>query len=630
VKKVGLIIVGVLALAALVQFVMLLTDGGKTRQAMLDPSGATPRSAADSSDHVTLRVVSDADGAPPIEGARIEGMGTSGPIREKTGADGRATLPRGGQHRLRIQAARFVGVHLPVDLTVSDQTIVLKRTGSATFTTVGLDGKPVEGVMIRLSLTHHDPSGMLPGHEPAQSTDADGIARWENLAPGSKCEWSVTSGHPVLPGEGIEHGGSKAIQLEDGRWAMQSDGSNPFQAKGKFTVADGEEFAITLKVKKTSTVLCRLGIGADAEGTARVELWNKGELPTPSGTFKDHRPERQVDVGVGAAISLPNLTPGRKYIRAGWWDGPGKRAYARLNFELNEGETKDLGTLPRITGHSLELRFVLQGPAEAIERVEKPAKVTIILSSQSINEDLSVVDNLVAEVGAPITITGLNGTTAHVTVMPQLKTRQGETVVDCRQPPPLDLALPVSDPVEIPLILDIKHWIKFEAKFPPLARQTFFVGYALPAGGGPGISLGGPGPQAGSTSARFDAYALPGDYEILVHSRSELNLFAQGTLTIRPDGTNDLKLGDLKTGAILRGRAVTKTGSPYKDMVRFRREGAPQSNGIYFAEPDAEGRFMIGGIVPKSRLTATPFFTHADIEVGEAGSETYVDLTKKD
>jgi hypothetical protein len=143
------------------------------------------------------------------------------------------------------------------------------------------------------------------------------------------------------------------------------------------------------------------------------------------------------------------------------------------------------------------------------------------------------------------------------------------------------------------------------------------------------ISLGGPGRQPGDTLARFTSYVLPGDYEILVHSLGALNVFATGQLTIRPDGTHDLKLGELKAGAILRGRALTKGGNPYKYPLHFRRAGAPQENGIYYGEVDAEGRFMIGGIVPNSRLTQA-LFSPADVVVGEAGSETWVDLTKQD
>jgi hypothetical protein len=106
-----------------------------------------------------------------------------------------------------------------------------------------------------------------------------------------------------------------------------------------------------------------------------------------------------------------------------------------------------------------------------------------------------------------------------------------------------------------------------------------------------------------------------------------VNRYVEGRLTVRADGSHDLKLGEVKTGAILRGRAVTKMGNPYKNPVYFRLADEPGNVTAYWAEPYSEGRFEIQGIVPKSRLTALPMFTPADVFVGEAGSETVVDLT---
>src|SRR5688572_10165697 len=226
---------------------------------------ASPRAGTAGADaKVSILVVSDATGSPPVRGARLEGQG----VHEKTGLDGRATLPNAGSLLLRVLAAGFVGRQLTVDLSLPDQTIVLKRTGSARFAAVDSEDKPVEGLAIQVSVVDPEPSHILPGADPVKTSGPDGLIHWADFAPGAKVEWSCVSGHPMV-------------------------GDTP--AEGTFTVAGGETYTRTLKVRRTSMVRARLPVGADASGVARVEVWNSDGA------------ERQIEVPVGGTISIASL-----------------------------------------------------------------------------------------------------------------------------------------------------------------------------------------------------------------------------------------------------------------------------------------------------------------------------------
>jgi hypothetical protein len=572
--------VSLLAALALAQIILMRPDA---RQAMEDvihrAADAAPRAGTAAPDaKVSVLVVSDAPGSPPIRNARFEGAG----IREKTGPDGRAELPNAGILNLRILANGFVGRLLSVDLALPDQTIVLKRTGSARFAAVDSDNKPVEGLNIRVTVLDREPSHILPGVDPLKTTGPDGVLHWSDLAPGAKAQWECVSGHPL-------------------------EGDS--EAKGEFTVAGGETYTRTLKVRRTSTIRGRLDVGPDASGVARVEVW------TPDGA------ERQVEIPVGAAISIPNLTPGPKSLRAGWWDAPGRRVYARADFELGAGESRDVGTLPRLARESLTVKPGLRGPVTAVERLERPARATVFVRAEGI------VDQFDFEMGGTLVLSGLPSTIA-LSIVPDFKFTPGASVVEVLPPPQADVRLP-HPTLHIGIGLAEKFPASITLRFPGLARQTSFTGFLLSDHGRSAIGFGQAGPPAGSTSARFDVAVPPGTYEVLVRAQDDLNLYATGTLNVGRDGAVESEMSEPKPGAILRGRAVTKSGEPYRHPVAFKPTTAPVNGLIYTAEPDGEGRFTISGIVPNSKIVSLNF-DPGEIVMGDAGTEVAAELTARE
>src|SRR5206468_3490269 len=103
---------------------------------------------------------------------------------------------------LRISAPRHVGIRRKFELAEPEQTVVLTRVGSARFTVTDPDGKPVEGLKVRLTPTTLT-QGLEVPYPKEQESDKTGTLLWEELLPDTKIDWTCTSGHPIEPGEGV-------------------------------------------------------------------------------------------------------------------------------------------------------------------------------------------------------------------------------------------------------------------------------------------------------------------------------------------------------------------------------------------------------------------------------------------
>jgi hypothetical protein len=264
---------------------------------------------------------------------------------------------------------------------------------------------------------------------------------------------------------------------------------------------------------------------------------------------------------------------------------------------------------------------VLRGPMTAVERLERPARATVLVRSEGI------VDQFDYEFGGTLVLSGLPSAVS-LSIVPSFKFTPGASVVEVLPPPQVEVQLP-HPPLEIGIVLEEKFAASITLRFPGLARQTSFTGFLLSDFGGPAIVFGQAGPPAGSTSARFDVAVPPGKYEVLVRAQDDLNLFATGMLKVGRDGAVECEMSEPKPGAILRGRAVTKSGRPYRHAVAFKPATAPANGLIYTAETDDEGRFTISGIVPNSKI-ASLNFDPAEIVMGEVGAETSAELTGRE
>ena len=595
---------------------MLIAAGAAAFLALLSfllPRSKPPQTAV-------LRIVSDAADGRPIDGARVLGLGPTGPLHARTGADGRVSFPRGGQAEMSIRAPGYVGVLVGINLDLADQAVVLRRAGSARFDAVDADGKPVMGLTIRLTQLS-DFTTLLPGLEPTKTTDASGTTRWADLAPGATYEWACVSGHPIEPGPGIEMAGRRAVQLVDGGWGLENRGGNPFEAKGTVKIASGGESVVALKVRRTSTATFRLGTGPDASGPATIQVWNLQQVTTPGGNFRDNQAERRVEAAVGAPISIPNLTPGKKCVQATWWDAPGTIAFARFLFDLSAGETKDLGTLAPLPEKRVEVLVRLEGPEDALD---PESTVTLaVQGSHREREELAVEDHVIVPLNTPVTLAGIDSEKLVLLCMPSLKFREEAGTFRVEPAPQVELALPAKSRVEIPI--RARKLVKMQAnfEFPELTKESRFEAVLVPAGGGAVEQVGGVSGKAGEREKRLDAYAPPGEYEIRLAGRDGLTLYAVGSVTVREDGSGAVNLGKLKPGAILRGRAKTKDGKPYTPPLFF---AMGEDRSLYWAKPDDEGNFQVTGIPPGATLGMSGF-EPGEVEVGIAGSETRVELT---
>lgn len=629
-KRIVIPVVILLALLAIVQFAMMRREAARVKGVVVDQiqkahESPNPPDEPAADTRAKLRIVSDAPGSPPIEGATVAGGLPSGPIRVVTGADGIALLPRGASTTLRISAPRHVGIRKRFDLAEPDQTLVMKRVGAARFTVKGLDGKPVEGLKVRLSPMGGSHEMDVP-HPKEQASDESGILQWDELLPDTNISWSCTSGHPLEPGEGVKTGGNKLVQDDEGRWSMHSPGT-AFQSGGSFKVGPGEVYKLELRVQRTGSIRAKLGSGPQAKGKIRVQVWNKAELPSPAGTFKDYSVERSLEVDPGAGFEVPNLTPGTKDIRAWWFDEPGRRVFARMSFTLAEGEKKDLGTLEPVSGASVEFLVRLDGSREILDRVVRPAHARIsVIASVPGNDDLSVADTLEVEVDKPCVMTGLNANRMFVNCDPQITTKPGASVVQFKGPGQLDLPLPPPGRIEIVLKGETEYLVSVNLTFPALAKPNQFNAIWIPAGSGPTRRIGGGTPMAGTTSYKIGGYVPPGEGEMWIVSQGELNLYARVPTTVKTEGENVLNVGALSQGAIIRGRIVAKSGKPYKYPISFQLAGVARGNdSFYVAIPDEDGRFVMAGIVPGTRLESN-YCKPSILTAGEAGSDTWVDL----
>jgi hypothetical protein len=381
VKKAGLIIVAGLSI---VGFVTLLL-----------PKKDPPPEAA----KVRVQVLSDAPGRPPIAGARIEGA----KIRVRTAADGSVLLARGQAEKLRIYGPRHAGLHVSVDLSKPEQTIVLQRTGSARFTA------PVEGVGIRVTASGPDPAFIVPGVDPEKYTDKTGVARWDDLAPGMTLAWECTTGHTA--------------------------------EKGSFTVAGGEEMRVELNVRPTSTVRFRLPVGRHAGGMAHVEIWKKDAA--------ERVLEKSADVAVGAPISIPNLASGPKFVRAAWWDGPGLRAYAVTPFELGEKETRDLGTIESLKGEGVGILVRIDAAEWVLKALSKPAMARLQIVTTPSYDGPPVVDDLKIEAGRPLILKGIAAERLTVACLPEFSFQPGGETYTIEAVPQVQVTMPAPRPIEI-------------------------------------------------------------------------------------------------------------------------------------------------------------------------------------
>lgn len=639
------VVIPVLCVVALL-FVAALTLRGRKA----DPGSGHIRKTAPADRQGTgIEVYSGMTGNP-IAGAKIRLMLPSGPSEVESDEDGWVPLESKMAGTLRILAKGHVGQEKAMPLPSLVTRIYLTPTGSVQLSFHSREGQPVPGVVARLerSLVRkgevpQDTNLLLEVTEGEQRSDARGTIVWAGLIPGTGYTWKVVSQHPVMD-EG------KPGEVDPFKPTPPQAG---FQS-GYFEVPPGRAAQLKARVGSLASVSGAVALKA-GEPHAIVRLFHNTVLRAPPGQSRptlEPALEKVVESDGQGTFRIPGVRPGKKTVQISWRDGA-KVEFVEVDFDLAPDEARDLGALLARKGNEVSGRVRLVG-RENLPKESRDQDLQAVVEFVNIDYQGSAkvfAEKVLVKVDEPFVLTGLATGDFQVSAsiylpqpIPQLvwTESRGEQfeVPDSRQ---LDLEVTAKAKLEARLTVVFPtaqqagplRVLVFPAlpppsqdppdadpeKVPPSPPREF--GFEVP------IADSSPGASKDRATATFPVTA--GTYTIWATSapgtlsQAQLtNFFGEAVATFAPGETNEVTVV-LGSGAIVRGRAFTRSRQPYSTLLMVQADPFIDLRQPYIQTytTDGSGTYVIKGLPPSRRIR---FLDGDTFQIGGPESETPADL----
>jgi RNA polymerase sigma-70 factor (ECF subfamily) len=604
-----------------------------------------------------LKVVSGGDRAP-VAGAVVQWLCEGNFASDVTGAEGRIELAPGSRV-IKITEQDHLGVFGSMEIGAGEHEVALTRCGAFELTFTGEGGAPVEGVEVELrpgmpshlslavdglmSLRFRDHENM----QGRRKSGADGRILWAGLYPGRSFGFTVVSEHAVDYGPETLLTGERVKVMPEGT----SFGGNGNVRE--FDVVSGETTRTLLRIFRPASVTGVLAPleGAAASGVAvRLDDVREFVAGRGQGGALDREYERITDESGRFAFS--GVKPGRKRVSAALSTAGGNLQCFLVGFDLREGEARDLGLLRPTGGHSVECVVRLDGETSLIVELKaRGLRAVVRFFNNPIprGETSGLLSgNLVAAIDQPFTLSGIFAGEFRLSAMgfttdgapgallpdhemakammredsshPDVYLHKWASVVH-RVPEQKSVALTIRARRRVPLTLI--------ARAPAGGPPDRLAVLLMPSGAernewiSERLELGPDG------TGRMQCSVPSGEYEAWVHSEgldgwSSSNYFGRATFTLAPGAPAEVRV-ELGAGAIVKGRALEKDGTPAKGDIVTLQTGTDRALGASFrGRSDAEGNFVVTGIAPDTELSGWPY--DGKVQSGPAGSETWVEL----
>jgi hypothetical protein len=338
-----------------------------------------------------------------------------------------------------------------------------------------------------------DPSAPLPGLEeedlwadPAiadfvteanciRTTDDEGVAVWSRMPLASGYRWGVLSTHAVR----VEPA-NELRRLEshlDGTITMRTDA--PLKLSGRIELAPGVTKRITAGALANGSVTGTIDFHGATARDAHVRLL---DAHAPDGARPDVL-ERQVaaDLSLSDAgrFLFEGVAPGLELVRAFWWTEDWRVHTAAVEFELAEGEVKDLGRIVEREGSSLTLRARLcdaQGrdvPLADVFEDELPTLTLLVgVSANSRRATDRFWESFEVPVGRPFTVLGVQPGYLMLQASPgsRFHVRRGDGSRRVRLTRDIHESIEGDTTVELPLVVEELTAVSVHVRMPPDAE----------------------------------------------------------------------------------------------------------------------------------------------------------------
>ena len=646
------LIIGVLGILILVVFWLIPRQLPRVTDSVEDSNlGVSARTVpfvpAAPGDKIRIRVLSNKDGAP-IPGAQIDFVSSQKFDPSSTDTDGWVVLEQVNKvGRLTIRANGFVGLAGRVTLVPGDYTLLLTPTGGVELKFTDYQDQPVPDVGVQILLLHpvnptSDPQTALDGelhetpshHWESILTDDDGSVRWNQLPPGEGYSWRVVSSHLVKKDNAEFPPGVKATPT--GFISGVSEGDH---SPGHFEITSGEITSIARRILRQTSVEGVLPL--EPGGTGRITLFHISEYrhPTKDWVSRSFDQEGTAIPSADGKFRFAPVRPGKKCLRTYWSGSGGHIFFAFRNFEVLEGERKDLGVLSVAEGQPLVGSVRLEGE-ESLPQSVKISSLKVRLHVRNRPPppfDGSVGTLEKVEVGlGPIVLHGIieGNLWIRAEMSSPIPGVEVEYMLDKKYP------IPGTDTVDLVIRIKAVAKVQVTAHYPEGNPSGALKVFFAPQNEDYRARVAEMPNNSGTMTGSFSVAA--GEYEVWVYSASNEddsgNYFGKATGTFTSSGQNQIDVY-LAPGATIKGmyvKAPTRDeeqppdGKQHSVFLGYKVEPFTdiRDHYPYTFTVEKNGSFTLTGVNPGCILV--PLIPTGRIQAGGAGSEVHVRVLAPD
>lgn len=599
-----------------------------------DVAFSSTRSDALALDGVLVHVVDAGTGAPIPRATLVLACGFERtPIELAADEHGVVRLGERGRCAATVRAPGYGSVTSVVSLDASF-TVALERAATLDLVFVDARGVACEGVRATLLPpgawpASPSPTVVVPLRRPAadrlardvvevrwdatverkpHASDANGLIRWDDLAPGEGWRWRADSFavEEVLP---------RSEPREELAFGGMLSGTFPLRA--------GQHESIVVRCRALGEIRGRI-VGPDGEPRGAVSVsWRASGDPS-------RRDEWMQDVcDAEGRFALRNVPAASGTLRAWFETAPSTYVLVERSLRLAPGEHLDLGDVAPLATRLAIFAAVIGPGGGALEAPRaSPVEALAVIASRAPLAPLQ----LAVPFGGRALVFGLvDGPWDFVARGdPEDHVFQDLLVLEVPPWPRASLAQAGAND-ELELALHVAPRVDVLVRAPPLSRpgapeQSTSVGLSVVL------------KSASGAIHAFEMRALlglefsvrrklpPGEYECLAVEMGEgARHFARQhvLVAIEPEATLDL---ELRAGRELHGRCIDATGASLRERdVAFTLEEFASGDASTFAwrvRTDGEGRFRIGN-VPSSGVLACERGT-SRFDLSASGAATFV------
>lgn len=464
-------------------------------------------------------------------------------------------------------------------------------------------GNPVPEIAVSLLVPNAPDAVEAVDEAPSTLADAEGVARFDDLAPGVGYRWRADSGgwsldirpshESMLPRPPPADGGRHAPELVT-------------DLSGAFQIEAGVITRFVVTVFRSTGIRGRIAPREEQDGPVQVRIMTRRDNPT---TFTDDFPELRVP---GPGFAVRGVPPAESKRVLVIWRELGNRFYvAKYDFALAEGESKDLGligpwheTVVRGTT-AIEIDGAAVDPAELLRAGASGAAMIGFRRMPRLGDSADVVFNDFFDlaIGESFSLHGLPGGEWAIDLQARFEHELAAGVQLDSPSVSSGVQLPGDAECRLALTAVRPVPIRVELVFPPNHPRAPLKLFGVAESGRTTQTTIFPRDE-GTVETVIEG--TPGRWWIFATSHrfqasGEDDLWGEATIDVT--GTDDAARVQLSPGRPLRGtarstspsRAPTDRGLSFT-LPRFAHLASPPR--LFSVKTDDEGRFVLHGVPP--------------------------------